>query len=93
MGHVVTAVNYDVKIFGKICENISSLTSNDLGFAKKVEFKKVAGDDLCFISGCKNPKAVSRIYTCIIVGDALTEDEVKNRVPPYVFKTEDSLLL
>jgi len=44
---------------GKIIENINSLTSNDLGFAKKVEFKKIAGDDLCFISGCKNPKAVS----------------------------------
>ena len=44
---------------GKIVENINSLTSNDLGFAKKVEFKKIAGDDLCFISGCKNPKAVS----------------------------------
>ena len=44
---------------GKIVENINSLSSNDLGFAKKVEFKKIAGDDLCFISGCKNPKAVS----------------------------------
>ncbi len=44
---------------GKIVENINSLTSNDLGFAKKVEFKKIASDDLCFISGCKNPKAVS----------------------------------
>ncbi len=44
---------------GKIVENINSLTSNDLGFAKKIEFKKIAGDDLCFISGCKNPKAVS----------------------------------
>ncbi|MHA1648201.1 MAG: thermosome subunit beta, partial [Promethearchaeota archaeon] len=44
---------------GKIVENINSLASNDLGFAKKVEFKKIAGDDLCFISGCKYPKAVS----------------------------------
>ena len=44
---------------GKIVENINSLTPKDLGFAKKVEFKKIAGDDLCFISGCKNPKAVS----------------------------------
>ena len=44
---------------GKIVENINSLTSNDLGEAGKVEFKKIAGDNLCFISGCKNPKAVS----------------------------------
>ena len=44
---------------GKIVENINSLSENDLGYAKKIEFKKIAGDDLCFISGCKNPKAVS----------------------------------
>ncbi|MHA1796148.1 MAG: thermosome subunit beta, partial [Promethearchaeota archaeon] len=44
---------------GKIVENIESITAADLGKAKHVEFKKVAGDDLCFISGCENPKAIS----------------------------------
>jgi thermosome len=44
---------------GKIVENIDSLSESDLGHADMVEFKKVAGDDLCFISGCKNAKAVS----------------------------------
>ena len=44
---------------GKIVENIDALSSADLGKAGKVEFKKVAGDDLCFISECENPKAIS----------------------------------
>ncbi len=46
-------------IGGKIMENIDGLETSDLGEAERVEFKKVAGDDLCFISGCKNPKSVS----------------------------------
>jgi len=46
-------------IGGKITENIESISEKDLGHAKTVEFKKVAGDDLCFISGCENAKSVS----------------------------------
>jgi thermosome len=46
-------------IGGNIVENINSITKKDLGSAKMVEFKKVAGDDLCIISGCKNPKSLS----------------------------------
>jgi len=46
-------------IGGKIVENIESLSKTDLGEAQTVEFKKVAGDNLCFIFGCKNAKAVS----------------------------------
>ena len=37
-------------------------------------------DDLEEFMSWQNPKTVSRIYTCIIVGDALTEEEVKNFV-------------
>jgi archaeal chaperonin len=40
-------------------ENIDGLDASDLGEAETIEFKKIAGDDLCFISGCKNPKSVS----------------------------------
>lgn len=44
---------------GNIIENIDGLETKDLGGAERIEFKKIAGDDLCFISGCKNPKSVS----------------------------------
>jgi thermosome len=44
---------------GKIVENIESISSADLGAAELVEFKKIAGDDVCIISGCKNPRSVS----------------------------------
>jgi len=44
---------------GKIITNIKDLTSNDLGFAALVEERKIAGDEMIFIEGCKDPKAVS----------------------------------
>jgi len=44
---------------GHINENIDGLTAADLGTCELVEFKKIAGDDLCFFSGCADPKAVS----------------------------------
>jgi chaperonin GroEL (HSP60 family) len=44
---------------GNIMETIESISPKDLGLAGKVEFKKIAGDDICIISGCKNPKAIS----------------------------------
>jgi chaperonin GroEL (HSP60 family) len=46
-------------IGGSIVENIESMTAKDLGSTQKVEFKKIAGDELCFFSGCKNAKAAS----------------------------------
>jgi archaeal chaperonin len=59
---------------GKIIENIDFLTAEDLGEAEKIEFKKVAGDDLCFVSGCKNAKAIS-ILLRAGVNTALDEAE------------------
>jgi len=44
---------------GNIVENIESISASDLGAAEKVEFKKISGDDVCIISGCKNPRSVS----------------------------------
>lgn len=43
----------------KVVSSLSELTKSELGFAKLVEEKKVAGDEMTFVSGCKNPKAVS----------------------------------
>ena len=42
-----------------IATSISELSSKDLGFAGKVYERKVAGDNMVFIEGCKNPKSVS----------------------------------
>jgi len=46
---------------GKIVTNIKDLTAKDLGFAAQVEERKIAGEEMIFIEGCKDPKAVSLI--------------------------------
>lgn len=51
--------NLQKAIGGKITESIDAITAEDLGKAEKVEFQKIGNDDLCFISGCKNAKAIS----------------------------------
>ena len=43
----------------KVISRINDISSSDLGKAKLVEEKKVAGDAMVFVEGCKNPKAVS----------------------------------
>jgi len=44
---------------GKIVGNISEITAKDLGKAKLVEEKAVGAEDMVFITGCSNPKAIS----------------------------------
>jgi thermosome len=43
----------------KVVSRISDLSQDDLGKSKEVFEKKVAGDNMVFVQGCKNPKAVS----------------------------------
>jgi len=43
----------------RIVSNIKDLSDKDLGYAEKVEEKKVGGEALIFIEGCKDPKAVT----------------------------------
>lgn len=43
----------------KIISNIEELSQEDLGYARIVEEKKVAGDKMIFVRDCKRPKAVS----------------------------------
>lgn len=59
---------------GKIAENIDGIIETDLGKCDKLEFKKIAGDDLAFFSGCHNPKSVS-ILLRAGVSQALEESE------------------
>ncbi|MCL2712820.1 MAG: thermosome subunit, partial [Methanomassiliicoccaceae archaeon] len=44
---------------GSIVGNIAELSAKDLGKAKLVEEKAVGAEDMTFITGCVNPKAVS----------------------------------
>lgn len=44
---------------GRIVSNLDDLTPSDLGFAKIVEEKKIAGEAMTFVKGCKDPKAVT----------------------------------
>ncbi|MDD5162860.1 MAG: thermosome subunit beta [Candidatus ainarchaeum sp.] len=43
----------------KIVSRIQDLTEKDLGKADLVQEKKIGGDSMVFIEGCKNPKSVS----------------------------------
>lgn len=43
----------------KIITRISDLNSKDLGFAETITSRKVANEDMVFVEGCKNPKAVT----------------------------------
>ena len=44
---------------GRLITNIDEITATDLGKAELVEEKKVGGDEMTFVTGCDNPKAVS----------------------------------
>lgn len=46
---------------GKVVGNVKEMSASDLGYAKIVEEKAVGDEDMTFITGCKNPKAVSII--------------------------------
>ncbi len=43
----------------KLVNSLNELSKNELGAANLVEEKKIGGSDMTFVSGCKNPKAVS----------------------------------
>ncbi|ASJ07191.1 thermosome subunit beta [Thermococcus pacificus] len=43
----------------KIVTNVKDLTPEDLGHADLVEERKIAGESMIFVEGCKNPKAVT----------------------------------
>ena len=44
---------------GKVVSSLDDLTVEDLGFAKLVEEKKIAGEAMTFVRECKDPKAVT----------------------------------
>ncbi|MEM3421560.1 MAG: thermosome subunit beta [Candidatus Hadarchaeum sp.] len=44
---------------GNCVTNIKDLTVKDLGTAELVEERKIAGDEMIFVEGCKDPRSVS----------------------------------
>lgn len=66
---------------GKIVTKLDELSKEDLGYAKTVYEKKIGDDEMTFVTGCKNPKAISIL---IRGGTEHVVDEVERSV-------EDSL--
>jgi thermosome len=62
---------------GKAVMNIKELYADDLGHAELVEERKVAGDEMTFVEGCKDPKAVSLL---VRGGTEHVVDEVERAV-------------
>ncbi len=44
---------------GKIITSLEDLSEKDLGYAKLVEQRKIGGEQMVFIEGCKDPKSVT----------------------------------
>jgi len=44
---------------GRVVTNLKDIGKDDLGSAQTVEEEKISGDEMTFVRGCKNPKAVS----------------------------------
>ena len=70
----------------KIVTNVRDLTSEDLGEAELVEQRKVAGENMIFVEGCKNPKAVTIL---IRGGTEHVVDEVERALEDAVKVTKD----
>ena len=70
----------------KIVTNIRDLTPEDLGEAELVEQRKVAGENMIFVEGCKNPKAVTIL---IRGGTEHVVDEVERALEDAVKVVKD----
>jgi chaperonin GroEL (HSP60 family) len=46
---------------GNVVGNLDSITKADLGIADAVEERKIGEEEMTFVTGCKNPKAISII--------------------------------
>ncbi|ANF23397.1 thermosome subunit beta [Thermococcus piezophilus] len=70
----------------KIVTNVKDLTSEDLGYAEIVEERKIAGESMIFVEGCKNPKAVTIL---IRGGTEHVVDEVERALEDAVKVAKD----
>ncbi len=61
---------------GRIVSYVKDLTGEDLGLAKLVEFRKVAGDEMLFLEGCED----SAVVTLLLRGGTVDVVEELDRV-------------
>ncbi|MBN2066904.1 MAG: TCP-1/cpn60 chaperonin family protein [Candidatus Diapherotrites archaeon] len=73
---------------GKVVSRINDLTASDLGNAALVEERKIAGDEMVFVEGCKNPKSVSVL---VRGGSEHLVDEVERAVHDALMSVADAL--
>ena len=73
---------------GRIVTNIAELSTNDLGYSKLVEERKVESDKWVFIEGCKNPKALSVL---IRGGSQRVVDEAERSIHDAMMSVKDVL--
>ncbi len=73
---------------GKVVTRLESLTDKQLGKAKLVHEKKVAGDAMLFVEGCKNPKSVSLL---IRGGSEHVVDEAERAVHDALMSTATAI--
>ena len=73
---------------GRIVTNIEELSTNDLGYSKLVEERKVESDKWVFIEGCKNPKALSVL---IRGGSQRVVDEAERSIHDALMSVKDVL--
>jgi len=73
---------------GKIVSRIDGLTEKDLGKAKLVHEKKISGDAMVFVEGCKNPKSVSLL---IRGGSEHVVDEAERAIHDALMSTATAI--
>ncbi len=73
---------------GKVVSRINDLSAGDLGKAALVEERKIAGDEMVFVEGCKNPKSVSLL---IRGGSEHVIDEIERAVHDGLMSVADAL--
>ena len=73
---------------GRIVTNIEELSTNDLGYSKLVEERKVESEKWVFVEGCKDPKALS---VFIRGGSQRVVDEAERSVHDALMSVKDVL--
>jgi len=73
---------------GKIVTRLNDLSEKDLGKADLVQEKKIAGDNMVFIEGCSNPKAVSLL---VRGGSEHVVDEAERAVHDALMSTATAI--
>ncbi len=72
----------------KVITRIDDITAADLGKAKAVHEKKIAGDDMTFVEGCTNPKSVSLL---VRGGSEHVVDEAERAVHDAIGSTASAI--